>query len=243
MAKDSNKKAAIAAYNKLLDVIAAKYPDLSREKLKFKVKDQVESKTGISISVNKNANFKIIAEAVEAITKTYDIPNPLSPELQALAKFGSQAGPGESALSQPEPSEGGDLETTENAAGKEAFNNVPTEGPPFQPPNPTTFSVNTNGQFIKNEPIENKIAETLNDIDNIQKQTKAGQKVVKAETAQEVSNLKAVAATIPITELPSATKANEKDYKESLIFRDPIQEAQERYNDYIRQIKKTSMYY
>lgn len=242
MVQDSNKKAAKDAYNKLLDEIEVKYPNLTRDQLRFKVKQEVKSLTGIDITVNNNANFQFIAKTVDAISKAYNLPNPLAYELQVLAGV-AQAGPGESALSQPEPVEGNNLESTENDAGKQAFNNTPTEGPPFQPPNPTTFSVNTNGQFIKNEPIENKIAETLNDIDNIQKQTKAGQKVVKAETAQEVSNLKAVAATIPITELPSATKANEKDYKERLIFRDPIQEAQERYNDYIRQIKKTSMYY
>lgn len=242
MVQDSNKKAAKDAYNRLLDEIEVRYPNLTREQLRFKVKQEVKVLTGDDITINKNANFRFIAKSVQSIAKAYNLPNSLSPELQVLAGYGNQAGPGESALSQPE-AEGNNLETTENDVGKQTFNNTPTEGPPFQPPNPTTFSVNTNGQFIKNEPIENKIAETLNDIDNIQKQTRAGQKVVKAETAQEVANLKAVAATIPVTELPSTTKANEKDYKEGLIFRDPIQEAQERYNDYIRQIKKTSMYY
>ena len=209
------------------------YPNLSEERARIAIKKDIswaesDGPFGITLSGVK------LDGLINKLIKHYDLPD---------AAFESQAGPGESALSQPEPVEGNNLESTENDAGKQAFNNTPTEGPPFQPPNPTTFSVNTNGQFIKNEPIENKIAETLNDIDNIQKQTKAGQKVVKAETAQEVANLKAVAATIPVTELPSATKANEKDYKEGLIFRDPIQEAQDRYNDYIRQIKKTSMYY
>jgi len=231
MAPNPLKLKAENAINSLITEISVNFPtDLTVKQIKKLVYKEIKEKYGKPLAWEGSAD--VLKETVNFLANHYNLPNPLT----------SQAGPGESALSQPDVVEGNNLESTENTAGKDAFNNTPTEGPPFQPANPTTFSVNTNGQFIKNEPIENKIAETLTDIDNIQKQTKAGQKVVKAETKQEVDILKSIAAQIPVTEMPQAAKANEKDYKAGLVFRDPVQEAQDRYNDYIRQIKKSSLY-